>query len=122
MGRCSTGGEDSGYPAAGRCNPCWVASRQLERARWWTLRRAQNRKPATYRCPLCGNYLPSLSEHMLIMPEGDGSRRRHAHTQCVRAARQAGRLPTQQEWLATQPREPGLVRRMVDRLRSAPSD
>jgi hypothetical protein len=72
--------------------------------RWWSMRRAQNRKPATYRCPLCGNHLPSLSEHMLIAPEGDTSRRRHAHTQCVINARKAGRLPSRDEWLNTQPR------------------
>jgi hypothetical protein len=72
--------------------------------RWWTMRRAQNRKPATYRCPLCGNHLPALSEHMLISPEGDTSRRRHAHTDCVLKARKAGRLPTRDEWLKTQPR------------------
>ena len=82
------------------------------------MRRAQNRKPATYRCPLCGRYLPALSEHMLIAPEGDGGRRRHAHTKCVLAARKAGRLPTRDEWLATQPRSPGLVRRLIDRWRS----
>jgi len=94
-----------------------VARRQLEPARWWTLRRAQNRKPATYRCPLCGNYLPALSEHTLIIPEGDASRRRHAHTQCVLAARKAGRLPTREEWLKTQPRQPGPLRRLVSRWR-----
>ena len=38
--------------------------------RWWAVRPAQNRKPATYRCPLCGKHLPALSEHMLILPEG----------------------------------------------------
>ena len=83
------------------------------------MRRAQNRKPATYRCPLCGRHLPALSEHMLIAPEGDGSRRRHAHTQCVLAARKAGRLPTRGEWLATQPRQPGPVRRIFERLRGS---
>jgi hypothetical protein len=72
----------------------------VESARWWTIRRAQNRKPATYRCPLCGGHLPALSEHVLVTPEGDGSRRRHAHTQCVVAARKAGRLPTIDEWRA----------------------
>ena len=96
-----------------------MPARKLPKARWWTLRRAQNRKPATYTCPLCGRFLPALSEHMLILPEGDGSRRRHAHSQCVMAARKAGRLPTRGEWLATQPRQPGLVRRVIDRLRSA---
>jgi hypothetical protein len=36
---------------------------------------------------------------MLIAPEGDASRRRHAHTNCVLAGRRAGRLPTREEWL-----------------------
>jgi hypothetical protein len=35
---------------------------------------------------------------MLIVPEGDSSRRRHAHTGCVIAARRAGRLPSRDEW------------------------
>jgi hypothetical protein len=83
----------------------------MDRASWWQVRRAQNRKPATYTCPLCGRYLPALSEHMLIVPEGDARRRRHAHTDCVMAARRAGRLPSQQEWLKTQPRPPGLWQR-----------
>ncbi len=98
-----------------------MARRQLPAARWWTLRRAQNRKPATYTCPLCGRYLPALTEHMLIAPEGDSSRRRHAHTQCVMTARKAGRLPTWEEWLATQPRQPGRLRRMIERFRSPSS-
>jgi hypothetical protein len=67
-------------------------------ANWWEVRTAHNRKPATYRCPLCGEYLPALSDHMLMFPEGDHSRRRHAHAQCVFAARRAGRLPTREEW------------------------
>ncbi len=33
-----------------------------------------------------------------VVPEGDTRRRRHAHTACVLAARQAGRLPTRDEW------------------------
>jgi hypothetical protein len=94
-----------------------VASRKLPPARWWTLRRAQNRKPATYTCPLCGRYLPALSEHTLIAPEGDTTRRRHAHSRCVLAARKAGRLPTREEWLKTQPRQPGLLQRAWGRLK-----
>jgi hypothetical protein len=66
--------------------------------RWWTIRTAQNRKPSTYRCPLCGNRLPSLQAHMLITPEGDPARRRHAHSACVMAARKQGRLPTEGEY------------------------
>jgi hypothetical protein len=93
-----------------------VTQTKLPAARWWSVRRAQNRKPATYRCPLCGSYLPALSEHVLIAPEGDAGRRRHAHAECVMRARRAGRLPTRDEWLATQPRSAGPVRRALARL------
>jgi hypothetical protein len=88
---------------------------KLEPAAWWHLRSAHNRKPATYRCPLCGGYLPALSEHMLIVPEGDASRRRHAHTACVLAARREGRLPTRAEWQRGQPQPPSLWRRLIER-------
>jgi hypothetical protein len=81
--------------------------------RWFAIRRAQNRKPATYRCPLCGRHLPALSEHMLIVPEGDSGRRRHAHTKCVMEARKAGRLPTRSEWLASQPGEESAWKRLM---------
>src|SRR5437764_5116160 len=114
VSRCSTGGDDS--EDGGRCNACQVAGRQLPSARWWSLRRAQNRKPATYRCPICHQLLPSLSEHILMAPEGDTTRRRHAHTHCVTAARARGQLPTREEWLATQPRRPGLLSRVLARL------
>jgi hypothetical protein len=80
------------------------------------MRPAQNLKPATYRCPLCGKHLPALSEHVLIWPEGDKSRRRHAHAECVLRARKAGRLPTEDEWRATQPRPPSLASRLRARL------
>jgi len=63
------------------------------------MRPAQNRKPATYRCPFCGKHLASMSEHVLIAPEDDRSKRRHAHTECVMKARREGRLPTRDEWL-----------------------
>lgn len=69
-----------------------------ETARWWEARLAANRKPTTYRCPLCGELLPALSQHMLLFPEGDHSRRRHAHTECVMRARKQGRLPTRAEY------------------------
>ena len=84
--------------------------------RWFSMRRAQNLKPATYRCPLCGRHLPALSDHMLLFPEGDRSRRRHAHTECVMSARKAGRLPTRDEWLKLQPREPGVWLRLRARF------
>jgi len=85
----------------------------LERAAWWSVRRAQNRKPATYRCPLCGSYLPALVEHVLIAPEGKSAGRRHAHTHCVLQARRAGRLPTREDWQRTQPRRPSRWRRLL---------
>ena len=43
---------------------------------------------------------------MLIAPEGDTRRRRHAHTECVLAARARGRLPLREEWQRPQPRRP----------------
>jgi hypothetical protein len=89
---------------------------KLERADWWTIRRAQNRKPATYTCPICGGFLPALSEHVLITPEGDSGRRRHAHTACARAARKAGRLPTRDEWRAAQRCLGDERRGLLDRL------
>jgi hypothetical protein len=49
---------------------------------------------------------------MLIAPEGDTSARRHAHTECVLAARRAGRLATYDEWRKSLPREPGLLARI----------
>jgi hypothetical protein len=96
----------------------------VERAseRWWYVRRAQNLKPATYRCPFCHRHLPALSEHMLVVPEGDSSRRRHAHTECVVAARKAGRLPTRDEWLRTQPRPKGRLRSLIERIGIASGD
>jgi hypothetical protein len=85
---------------------------KLEQAPWWTLRRARNLKPSTYRCPLCGYRLHAMSEHVLIAPEGDTSRRRHAHAECVEAARRSGRLPTYDEWKKTQPRPPSRFARL----------
>jgi hypothetical protein len=53
---------------------------------------------------------------MLIFPEDDKTRRRHAHTKCVLAARQRGQMVMRDEWLRTQPRPPSLWRRLLDRL------
>jgi hypothetical protein len=47
-----------------------VSRDDFRKARWYAIRPAANRKPATYRCPLCGGHLPALSEHMLVTPEG----------------------------------------------------
>jgi hypothetical protein len=84
------------------------------RPTWWTLRRAHSNKPATYTCPFCGRYLAAMSEHVLIAPEGDTARRRHAHTKCVIAERRAGRLPTRDEAF---PRPPSLLKRLLRRAR-----
>ena len=84
-------------------------------ARWYTLRRAGSTKPATYRCPFCKELLPALSAHVLIKPEGDPQRRRHAHTACVLAERQAGRLPLREE---VEPQRQGLIRRWLDSRRT----
>ena len=74
----------------------------MEEARWWEMRPAQNLKPASYVCPFCDGMLHATSEHALVAPEGDLSKRRHAHMECVLAARRAGRLPTRDEWRAKQ--------------------
>src|SRR6266576_401087 len=84
----------------------------FRKARWYAIRPAANRKPATYRCPLCGGMLPALSEHMLVTPEGDTSRRRHAHSACVMAAREQGRLPLRED---VEPPPPGLLSRIFRR-------
>ena len=84
----------------------------LSQARWYVVRRATNTKPATYTCPLCGRFLPALTEHALILPDGDPRRRRHAHTACVVKARRAGRLPLREE---VEPPRPGLLARLLRR-------
>jgi len=81
-------------------------------ARWYAIRPAANRKPATYRCPLCNRRLPALSPHMLVTPEGDGTRRRHAHSECVMRAHKAGRLPLRED---VEPPRPGLLKRLLRR-------
>ncbi|HZT45098.1 MAG TPA: hypothetical protein VFA24_02870 [Gaiellaceae bacterium] len=65
---------------------------------WWTMRPAQSLKPASYVCPFCDGMLHATSEHALVAPEGDVSKRRHAHLECVAAARRAGKLRTEDEW------------------------
>jgi hypothetical protein len=89
-----------------------VSKDEFRRARWYEVRPAANRKPATYRCPLCGGMLPALSEHMLVVPEGDSSRRRHAHSQCVMAARKRGQLPLRDD---VEPRPPSLLSKLLRR-------
>jgi hypothetical protein len=81
-------------------------------ARWYAVRPASNRKPATYRCPLCGRQLLALTDHMLVLPDGDASRRRHAHAACVMKARRDGGLPLREE---VEPRRPGWLARLFHR-------
>jgi len=78
-----------------------------EGPRWWSVRRAHSLRPATYRCPLCGRHLHAMSEHVLIAPEGDVERRRHAHAACVARARENGRFLTYDDWRRTQPNRAG---------------
>jgi hypothetical protein len=52
---------------------------------------------------------------MLIAPEGDTRRRRHAHTKCVLDARSRGQLLLKDEWQRSQPRRPWLWRRLLGR-------
>ncbi len=75
------------------------------------MRRAHSNKPATYTCPICGRYLAAMSEHVLIAPEGDMERRRHAHLECVARAG----LPSLDDWRKTQPRRPGWFARLIRR-------
>ena len=70
----------------------------MESARWWAARRASTLKPATYRCPFCAELLHATSDHVVIAPEGDVNRRRHAHLECVAAAHARGELKTYDEW------------------------
>ena len=84
----------------------------FENARWYAVRPAANRKPATDRCPLCDRLLPALRGHVLVLPEGDASRRRHAHMACVMEARRAGRLLLREE---VEPPSPGMLARLLRR-------
>ncbi len=54
---------------------------------------ARNPSGSIYTCPLCDGPIHAATEHMLITPEGNPNRRRHAHIECVREAIGAGLLP-----------------------------
>ena len=58
-----------------------------------------------------------MSAHVLIAPEGDAEKRRHAHVECVARARERGLLPSYDEWRKTQPRPPSLLVRLLGRGR-----
>lgn len=87
----------------------------MQEARWWALRPAQSGRAATYVCPFCGGRLHAMSAHAVIAPEGDVDKRRHAHIDCVRAARAAGTFKTYDNWRAGQPPRPGLLARLFRR-------
>lgn len=70
------------------------------------MRRAQSARTASYRCPFGGELLHAMSEHALVVPEGDVDRRRHAHLECVRREREAGRFPTEDEGRVSSGGEP----------------
>jgi hypothetical protein len=89
-----------------------AAMDDFRNARWYAVRPASNRKPATYHCPLCGQLLPALRDHLLVLPDGDASRRRHAHANCVMNARRNGRLPLREE---VEPPRPTLLARLLRR-------
>jgi hypothetical protein len=57
---------------------------------------------------------------MLIAPEGDSRRRRHAHIECVLAARARGELVLYDEWRRAQPRPPRWWRRLLARASRQP--
>ena len=69
---------------------------------WWETRPAQGTQPKTYICPFCHRQLLAMNPNTLVFPEGDRSRRRHAHTACVAAERRAGRLLSKREWERSQ--------------------
>ena len=81
--------------------------------KWWAIRTAQNLKPVTYVCPFCNELLPSMKAHVLILPEGDAKRRRHAHTECAMAEKRAGRLPSRDQYEETQPQRAGRFSRLL---------
>lgn len=70
--------------------------------RWWEIRPAQGSQFKTYTCPFCHRRLVAMNPNTLLFPEGDRTRRRHAHTTCVAAQRKAGKLLTRREWERSQ--------------------
>lgn len=69
-----------------------------DEVRWWDTRPAKGTQPKTYICPFCHRPLLAMNPNTLLFPEGDRSRRRHAHTDCVAREWRAGRLLTRAEW------------------------
>ena len=69
-----------------------------DQVRWWDIRSAQGRQAKTYTCPICHGMFLAMVPNVLLSPEGDRGRRRHAHVECVAAQRRAGKLLTRAEW------------------------
>ncbi len=53
-----------------------------------------------------------------MLPEGDSRRRRHAHTECTLAEKRAGRLPSREQWLESQPQRTGRFSRLFAKSRA----
>lgn len=109
------GGYTAGMEAQSTQGGSAAAAAGPAEARWWAIRRAKSFKPVSYTCPLCSLQLHAMTDHVLLTPEGDVERRRHAHSACVRSARARGRLPSRDEWEATQPRRAGRLGRLFGR-------
>jgi hypothetical protein len=86
------------------------------RVLWWETRPAQSHEPKTYVCPFCHRQLLAMNPNTLVFPEGDRSRRRHAHTACVAAERRAGRFLSKSEWQRSQTAGAGGMRAWWRRL------
>ena len=93
-----------------------VGRGDLPEADWYSVRHAQSFQPKSYTCPLCLKQLHAMVDHVLISPEADPERRRHAHSICVRNARAAGLIPTREEWMRSRPREGGAGGGLLGRL------
>lgn len=70
----------------------------MAQPRWWDIRPAQGRQAKTYTCPICHGMFLAMVPNVLLFPEGDRERRRHAHVDCVARQRRAGTLLTREEW------------------------
>ena len=74
-----------------RCHPGRMARSRQRDGGPCAGRRTASRRPTA--APCAGATCPALSEHMLIVPEGDSARRRHAHTELRAGRAQAGAAP-----------------------------
>ncbi|NIP81323.1 MAG: hypothetical protein GWM90_19765 [Gemmatimonadetes bacterium] len=93
-----TSGEAAAMPWTGQpAHDSTTLSPMAAEPRWWEVRSARNPSGAFYRCPFCDGPVHAATEHLLVVPEGDAARRRHAHTECAREARERGELPLRED-------------------------